>query len=339
MAGKDIEMNGMTLFALILALVVGLGVGYYLYSMLNPAALGSVDNTCSIGAATFTPDMNKIGEIGSTFQDIVFLQTGAQHTVQYLNYSLEGDLVALDFVVDGSYPQTLYVTKDMNYLLQQPTSFADLKKQVADAKTQAAADLEAANKPAVKSDKPQVLLFVMAFCPYGNIAENAFYDVVALLSDKMAFEPVYIISGSNGNYQSLHGPTELNQDVREKIVYNTYGAKKWMAFTFDVNANCTVQNADTCWKPAAERHGINTTMVEDKFATDFNTIVEAEIAKSTQYNVQGSPTIIMNGKEYSSGTRSSEAFKQFVCSGFNTAPGECSTTLSATEGTATGSCG
>jgi protein-disulfide isomerase len=283
--------------------------------------------------------MNKIGEIGSTFQDIVFLQTGAQHTVQYLNYSLEGDLVALDFVVDGSYPQTLYVTKDMNYLLQQPTSFADLKKQVSDAKAQAEADLEAANTPPVKSDEPQVLLFVMSFCPYGNVAENAFYDVVALMSEKMAFEPIYIISGSNGNYQSLHGPVELNQGIREKIVFNKYGEKKWMAFTFDVNANCSVQNADTCWKGAAERHGINTTMVEDEFAKNFNAIADAEVAKSAQYNVQGSPTIIMNGKEYQSGQRSAEAFKQFVCTGFNTAPGECSTALSTGEGTATGSCG
>jgi len=56
-----------------------------------------------------------------------------------------------------------------------------------------------------------------------------------------------------------------------------------------------------------------------------------------QYGVTGSPTLIINGVEYS-GSRSSEAYKQAICDAFTTAPSECSQTLSETSSTATGGC-
>ncbi|MCX8199942.1 MAG: hypothetical protein N3G76_00565 [Candidatus Micrarchaeota archaeon] len=335
MPDKQFELSSQMLAALVLTLAVGLGIGYYMYSALNPASASNINNTCSIGTAagSYTPDTNKIKEISSVFKDIIYIQTGEEHSVEYVGYKLDGDLVAIDFTIDGSFPQTLYATKDLRYLLQQPTDFNTLKAQVNAAKK----DLEMSKQPPEKSDKPTVKLFVMSFCPYGNVAENAFVDVIALLDGKIDFEPVYIISGKNGAYQSLHGQAELNQDIREKIVFNKYGAKKWMAFTYDVNQNCTLQNVESCWKEAAARQGIDVKALEEEYAKSFNSIADAEVAKTSQYNVQGSPTVILNGKTYN-GQRSSEAFKQFICSAFNTPPAECNKTLSTEQGVSTGSC-
>jgi hypothetical protein len=48
-----------------------------------------------------------------------------------------------------------------------------------------------------------------------------------------------------------------------------------------------------------------------------------------QYGVQGSPTLIINGVEASSG-RDSQSYLNTICSAFNTKPSECSQTLSST---------
>ncbi|MEM3364645.1 MAG: thioredoxin domain-containing protein [Candidatus Micrarchaeia archaeon] len=339
MQDKQFELGGQTLIALAIALLVGLGVGYYMYAALNPPAQSNANAMCNLGAVSgeYKPDMAKIDEISKLFQDIIYLQTGSEHNVNYVSYKVDGDLVALDFTVDGTFPQTLYATKDLKYLLQQPTDVSVLKAQVDSAKRQAEAELEAAKQPPQKSDKPVVKLFVMSFCPYGNVAENAFVDVVTLLENKIDFEPVYIISGSNGAYNSLHGQAELNQDIREKIIFEMYGAKKWMEFTYDVNQNCTLQNVDSCWKDVAARHNVDAKAVEEEYTKSFNRIADEEVAKTNQYAVTGSPTIIVNGKMYN-GPRSSEAFKQFICSAFSTAPEECSKTLSTQQGVSTGSC-
>jgi hypothetical protein len=47
-----------------------------------------------------------------------------------------------------------------------------------------------------------------------------------------------------------------------------------------------------------------------------------------EYEVKGSPTIIINGKTTEINPRSPENFKSIVCESFNTAPEKCSQTLS-----------
>ena len=54
---------------------------------------------------------------------------------------------------------------------------------------------------------------------------------------------------------------------------------------------------------------------------------------NTKYNVQGSPTVVINDKDVSSSlsTRSPEALKQLICSAFNNQPDECKTALSSDQ--------
>jgi hypothetical protein len=54
--------------------------------------------------------------------------------------------------------------------------------------------------------------------------------------------------------------------------------------------------------------------------------------------VQSSPTLIINGQVYT-GARTPEAYKEAVCSHFDTPPAECGTTLSSQAATSSGGCG
>ena len=47
-----------------------------------------------------------------------------------------------------------------------------------------------------------------------------------------------------------------------------------------------------------------------------------------QYGVRGSPSVVINGVEVGINSRSPENFKKVVCEAFDSAPEECSQTLS-----------
>jgi len=47
-----------------------------------------------------------------------------------------------------------------------------------------------------KSDKPEVLMFVMSFCPFGQQAERGLKPAIELLGDTIKFEPHYVIYGN-----------------------------------------------------------------------------------------------------------------------------------------------
>lgn len=191
-----------------------------------------------------------------------------------------------------------------------------------------------------KTDKPKIELFVMAFCPYGNQAEDIMNPVFSLMGSKFDFVMHYIVSkDDSGKYQSLHGDQELHQDVRELCVAKYQNDKSW-SFIEAINKNCTAQNADTCWEKTASDLGIDVQKIKDCQSAEASSLLDQEISAAGKYGVTGSPQLFINGVEYK-GDRTSEAYKQGICSGFNTQPTECSTTLSAdaSASAAQGGCG
>ena len=222
-----------------------------------------------------------------------------------------------------------------------------------------------------KSDKPLVQLFTMSYCPYGNIAEDFVEPVYEILGENIEFEPRYIVNrdvilnledfvttygeeyrdqydlyvesmessclNKDGSLVcSLHGPQELNQDIREICVWK-YQQDKFWDFVMSANAECDSTNVDECWEDVAKSVGIDTTNVKDCYNREFGAIVDSEIALTNKLSVSGSPTIYINGVLYT-GNRTPEAFKTTLCSAFNEAPESCGTTLDNTGTDATGGC-
>ena len=207
----------------------------------------------------------------------------------------------------------------------------------------------ASNADIPKKDISQALLFVMSFCPYGNQAEEIMMNVVDLLGDKADIQLHYVIysnyqgGGSQycldkeNKYCSMHGIQELNQDVRELCVQKYQGDKFWN-FVKQINASCTAQNVDTCWEAVAQKSEVNVNKVKTCQTNEVITLLKNEVELGEKYGISGSPQLVINDKEFN-GARTAEGYKAAICSGFNTAPAECSTSLGTDSGTtSTGGC-
>ncbi len=237
----------------------------------------------------------------------------------------------------GSMALPVWVSKDGNLLF---TSGIDMSQSIPNQQTGQGFD-------APDSEKPVVELFVMSFCPYGVQAENMMKPVVDLLGDKVDFK-IRFIASVTGNtidsVQSLHGPNEAKEDLRQACIQKHYPDKFW-TYLMGINSNCysvyrDAQALETCWKAQAQAAGIDISQVEVcAYGQEGLGLLRADEQAAEQYGVSGSPTLIINGVQYS-GSRSSEAFKQAICSGFASQPAECGQTLSTSGGSApAGGCG
>lgn len=200
------------------------------------------------------------------------------------------------------------------------------------------------SKSVEKKDVPEVQLYTMSYCPYGNQAEEVMYPVVKLLGNNVKIEPHYVIySDYNGGgadycldkenkYCSMHGIEELNQDVRELCIYK-YQPEKYWDYLADVNQKCNVGNIKTCWSGVAKDKGVDVDKISNCQREEAVSLLENEVALNEKYGVSGSPTLVINGTIFS-GNRTPEGYKNGICSGFVNPPKECSEKLSDNSGTA-----
>ncbi len=230
-----------------------------------------------------------------------------------------------------------YITKDGKILFPQGAEI-----------TPAEEDNTQVTKDIPKKEKSQAMLFVMSFCPYGNQAEDAMAPVVDLLGDKADIKLHYVIySNYNGGganycldkenkYCSMHGIQELNQGVRELCVQKYQSDKLW-DFVLQINNACSSGNVDSCWEPIAKTIGIDVAKIKTCQKDEAINLLQEEVALNEKYEVQGSPMLLINEKEFN-GARSAEGYKAGICAGFEDEPTECSQSLSSTTSTADGSC-
>ena len=183
-----------------------------------------------------------------------------------------------------------------------------------------------------KSDKPDVKLFVMSYCPYGLQSQKMFLPVYDLLKNK-ADIGIYFVD------YIMHDKPEIDENLRQYCIQKE---DKEQYYNY---LKCFVQDGDfeKCLSQAnIEKAKIDTCVLETdnqyKITEQYNdqaTWVNGKYPKfdiqaglNEEYEVQGSPTVIINDKLVSVSPRSPEKFKQVVCEAFNEIPEECSQTLS-----------
>jgi hypothetical protein len=194
-----------------------------------------------------------------------------------------------------------------------------------------------------ESGSPMVELFVMCFCPYGTEAETAMEPVVNLLGTKANITVRYIAGVQGTTVSSLHGPAEAQEDLRQLCINRYYRGQFWQYLsTFNRDCYPNWQNAtylDTCRGNTLQALGIDAKRIEAcATGAEGLGLLTADEQATSQYNVQGSPTLIINGQVYD-GDRTPEAYKEAICSHFNTPPAECGINLSAQQTAAPGGCG
>jgi predicted DsbA family dithiol-disulfide isomerase len=183
-------------------------------------------------------------------------------------------------------------------------------------------------------NKPQVDFFVMSYCPFGNEAEEALTPVSEKFGDKVEFKPHYVIynnyegGGPNycyddeSKYCSMHGVVELNQGVREYIVWQEYGTAKMFEFMKAMNDKCNSKNADECWKDIASGMDIDVEKVKQSFDSSAADILKEELDLNKKFGVSGSPTVFIDGERYNA-ERSPKGYAEAICKAFETSPEEC----------------
>lgn len=254
--------------------------------------------------------------------------------VDITNISEEGGLYKLDLDVSGK-KETAYISKNGQKFFLGALDIAETEKKAAESQQKEAEQ----NKEIPKTDKPQVDLFVMSFCPFGNKAEDTLKPAYELLKNKVDFNFHYIVSSEGDKISSLHGQPEVDQNEREACVLRDYGKDAWINFVSYVNAKCGSDGA--CWEVGAKNLNLDTTKISACVASNGVALMKADEKFSTEAGASGSPTMIINGTQtqavYQYGN--SESYKQAICGAFNSAPAECSQTLSAETATgAGGSC-
>jgi hypothetical protein len=174
--------------------------------------------------------------------------------------------------------------------------------------------------------KPNVLeLFVMSQCPYGVMAQSRIIEAKKLgrLPDDLIIDVRYIVRADNGNFSSLHGPAEWEENVRQLIVKKYYPKKFWKYLE--------IRNKDyqsSLWDVAAEKAGINPNVFRKRWKEGLE-MLKKEAEYSGASGVGGSPTYLWEGQS---------SLDQATLGGIPALQGLLTTNASAPKSAPQGSC-
>lgn len=223
----------------------------------------------------------------------------------------------------------VYITKDGKYLFV--SSPLDTSQKLRTEETQPQQQPQQQTPEIPKSDKPEVKLFVMTYCPFGLQMEKALLPVIDLLKDKANFKVHFV-------YYIMHGKKELDESLRQYCIQKEQNNKYFDYLT------CFVQEGD--FDKCASKVGIDVQKMENcinevdeqyKVYENYNDTStwyngrfpkwDVELELNQKYGVRGSPTLVINDKVVSV-SRTPEILKQTICNAFNNPPEECNQKLS-----------
>ena len=171
-------------------------------------------------------------------------------------------------------------------------------------------------------EKKNLKVFVMSECPFGIQGENAMKEVLENFKGNMDFEIHFIASETSpGVFQSLHGPTEVAEDINQLCVMK-YDNAKLMDYVW-----CRNENIKGDWKPCAEKAGIDTAKIETCANGDEGkALLSADIKIAEGLGISASPTWLVNNRNIFNGI-DAETVRSNYCSANSGLEG-CENTLS-----------
>lgn len=269
---------------------------------------------------SFTGNVTK-ASAGKNFVNYINSQGGTQ--IEYINSTSFGsNLIQVNVLANGE-GVPVFLTKDGRYFVQIISELNNEKPTVSQSKT------TTPTAQVVKSAKPTVELFVMTYCPYGTQAEKGFIPAIKNLGSSVDAKIRFVHYFMHGDKEEAETYTQVCIREEQNVKYLDY----LTCFLEDGNSTRCIKKIgidqvklDKC---------ISSGKAKEYYASDS--------ALSEGYGVQGSPTLVINGVEVSSG-RDSASMLDSMCSAFTTAPSSCGASLSSTSpspgfGTGTASSG
>ncbi|MCD6096721.1 thioredoxin domain-containing protein [bacterium] len=243
-----------------------------------------------------------------------------------------------EFKIDLNGNQFLsYISTDGKLLFPNVIDIEEVSKQ----KQAEEQEKEKALSEIPKTEKPEVHLFVMAYCPYGNQAEQAMIPVARLLKDKADIHLNSVIYSNyatnvggqaedwclseDEKYCSMHGINELKQDIRELCVAKYQPEYLW-DFVEKIDNETNVSDVEEKWESIAQELGIDVKKIKNCQEKEAESLLEEQVELNNTYQITGSPTLLINGVRYQ-GERTPQAYKEAICRAFLNPPEECNIQL------------
>ncbi len=275
---------------------------------------------------TITPDEAKIKAENYINAN---LMTGG-NKVAIKDIAEEEGLYKIDVVLPNGQSITSYLTEDGTKFFPQAL---DTNQNLNTQNNNAQSDNAAPQQQSIpKTDRPNVELFVMAYCPYGTQMEKGILPVVDALKNKINFEIKFC------DY-SMHGEGEINEELRQVCIkkdapdkYETY-LKCFLKAGADQSDQCLKtagidkNKIDSCSAQVDKQYQVKAKFA-DKSRWPNGSFPPFDVYKADneKYGVQGSPTLVINGVQANT-NRDSESLLKTICSAFTKEPAECKTTL------------
>lgn len=231
-------------------------------------------------------------------------------------------LVEFELNVAGQ-KYTSYVTKDGKLLFTSGIKVDDLNK----AQKSAEGTKPATPTTLEKADKPSVIAFLVANCPYGLQMQRAFKKAIIEAPELASSLMVkYMGSVENGKITSMHGDVEAQENLKQICIREEQKEKYWPY------VSCYMQEGKT--EECLASTGVNVSDL-NACTTDAKRglkYAQADFDLANKFSVTSSPTLLANNKqtvsEFDFGGRNPNAIKDVLCAASKTKAGYCANTIS-----------
>jgi hypothetical protein len=178
--------------------------------------------------------------------------------------------------------------------------------------------------PGSTKEKVSVDFFAMSMCRHCAEFEPTLKSVADLLGDGIRLRIFYVATESNGTFTSMHGPGEVDEDIRQ-VCINEYYPDRLLDYMLCAAGD--YGNPAGSWEGCAEKNGIDRDTITSCWQGDEGRALFSENIKKTDYlKITKSPALMINKQVYT-GKRSADAIKFWICDEFESQPKECGVSL------------
>ncbi len=142
-------------------------------------------------------------------------------------------------------------------------------------------------------EKTKIDLYVMSYCPYSVLAENSFRILKDIFGDQINVEINYIVEIEGSTFVSMHGSSEIEEDMRQLVIAAYYREKFWDYL--DVR-NSLIQSDN--WQGSLLLVGLDPQDIKKKVDSVGKALLLKSIKKTDSLSIIASPTIYINDKLY-----------------------------------------
>ena len=190
------------------------------------------------------------------------------------------------------------------------------------------ADTACKEAKACREAKPKTLdMFVMSHCPYGAQAMVAANDVVDHFGKDLTLNVHFIGSIQGDQLSSMHGPAELEEDIREICAANKYAKNNQFAKYLACRSK-DLRNND--WQSCAKSSGMDEKVIAKCVETEGKDLLKKSFQFADSLQIGASPTFLSNNRREFNAVDPASLQKQFCADNPDVAG--CATPIAAKQG-------